>query len=127
RAFHHLEPVSQSDDAIGRTTDPGASRVKPEDAQPLAPKRGVGRRGAPLEDTLFLPHGRAGQKPESRAAWTLPPHLQEQLPRRLRAIALLYSLVFFLSDLAPSLVTGEIRRILQAPAEWVPPVASILT
>jgi hypothetical protein len=40
-------------------------------------------------DTLFLPTGRVAMPTGHAAGRTLPPHLQEQLPRRLRNIALL--------------------------------------
>ena len=76
-------------------------------------------------DTLFLPRGRAA-KAALTASRTLPPHLQEQLPRRLRNIALLYSLAYFLSAFAPSILTGELAKEFRVASEWVPDVASIL-
>ncbi|HEY6572472.1 MAG TPA: protein kinase [Candidatus Eisenbacteria bacterium] len=77
-------------------------------------------------DTLFLPAGHSAPSAKSRAGWTLPPHLQEQLPRRLRTIALLYSLAYFLSDFAPSIPTGRMAQDFRVSSEWVPGVVSIL-
>jgi serine/threonine-protein kinase len=78
-------------------------------------------------DSLFLPSGHAARSAKSGIDRTLPPHLQEQLPRRLRNIALLYSLAYFLSEFAPSILTGHLRQEFRAPSEWVPGAASILT
>ncbi len=100
--------------------------MKPEDPQPLGPKRGVGKPAASPGETLFLPHGHGAQKPESRAAWTLPPHLQDQLPRRLRAIALLYSSAFFLADFGSSALMGGLSENFRIPSHWIPTAASIL-
>ena len=47
-------------------------------------------------DTLFLPTAHAARPATSSAERTLPPHLQELLPRRLRNTALLYSLAYFM-------------------------------
>jgi len=77
-------------------------------------------------DTLFLPGGRGARSSRFSPDRTLPPHLQEQLPRRLRNTALLYSLAFFLSEFAPSLVTGKISQEYQALSDWAPGVMSIL-
>ena len=95
---------------------------------PLAPDQviaapGAGKRERHRGESLFLPGGRAAQPSASR---TLPPHLQEQLPRRLRNTALLYTLAYFLSAFAPSILTGQIARDFRTPGEWVPDVASIL-
>ena len=48
--------------------------------------------------TLFLPHARKAVA-ESRAGRSLPPDLQQQVTRRLRLTALIFSSAFFLSDL----------------------------
>ena len=77
-------------------------------------------------DTLFLPSGRAARSARFSVDRTLPPHLQEQLPGRLRNIALLYSLAYFLSDFAPSILTGQFASQFGTLLEWVPGVASIL-
>jgi type IV secretory pathway VirB3-like protein len=87
---------------------------------------GAGKRNLRGGDTLFLPRGRAAKPTGVTEIRTLPPHLQEQLPQRLRNVALLYSLAYFLSDLAPEILTGQLRQSFQTPADWVPTVASIL-
>ncbi len=75
-------------------------------------------------NTLFLPGGRdAGGLTASR---TLPPHLQEQLPGRLQVTALLYSLGYFLSDFAPSFLTGDFAEPFETLDDWAPGVVSIL-
>src|SRR5439155_15973653 len=85
---------------------------------PMTPKRSG--------ETLFLPGGRGDRPSKLSPDRTLPPHLQEQLPRRLRNIALLYSLAFFLSEFAPSIVAGKLSQEYQALFDWLPGVASIL-
>jgi eukaryotic-like serine/threonine-protein kinase len=84
----------------------------------MRPKRGG--------ETLFLPGGREARSSKFSPDRTLPPHLQEQLPRRLRNTALLYSLAFFLSEFAPSIVTGKLSLEYQALFDWLPGVLSIL-
>ena len=74
-------------------------------------------------DSLFLPAGRPARPALFSADRTLPPHLQEQLPRRLRNIALLYALVYFLADFGPSILTTALP---QASSDWVPGAVSIL-
>jgi len=77
--------------------------------------------------SLFLPGGRDSQSRRSIDVRTLPTHLQELLPRRLRTVALLYSLAYFLSDLAPAIVMGHVAESFPTVASWVPTIASILT
>src|SRR5881394_3503204 len=76
---------------------------------------------------LFLPRGRTPSRARPRAEWTLPPHLQQQVPRRLRNIALLYSGAFFASDFLSDLLMGSLAQTFRKPSDWVPPAASILT
>ena len=90
------------------------------------PFRGQGKGDLRAGDSLFLPIGRAARQARLTAGATLPPHLQEQLPRRLRTVALLYSLAYFLSGVAPDILTGEISETFRTPADWGPTVASIL-
>jgi hypothetical protein len=101
--------------------------VMPEDPQRLGPRRGVRESAALAGDTLFLPRGHASQRAKTGAGWTLPPHLQEQIPRRLRNIALLYSGAYFMSDIVPDVVSGQLAQTFRNPADWVPIIASILT
>ncbi len=75
---------------------------------------------------LFCPRGPTAPRAKSQSTWTLPPHLQQQLPRRLRTIALLYSLAFFLSDFGPNILTGQFAGEFQSPSDWIPSLASIL-
>lgn len=100
--------------------------MKPGDPQPLGFKRGARKPAPSSDDTLFLPQGHRAQKPESQAAWTLPPHLQDQLPWRLRAIALLYSSAFFLADFGSSALMGGLSENFRIPSHWIPTAASIL-
>jgi serine/threonine-protein kinase len=76
-------------------------------------------------DTLFLPGERGGKSP--RSGWTLPPHLQGQLPHRLRNVAFLYALAYFLSDFGPDILTGRPTQAFRNAGEWVVGVVSIVT
>ena len=84
--------------------------------------RSAGKRELHQGDSLFLPGGRAAQS----AKLTLPPHLQEQLPGRLRNVALLYALVYFLADLGPDILRWDSSQTFATPFDWAPTVASIL-
>ena len=77
-----------------------------------------------LGDTLFLPRGRDASS--SRTGKTLPPHLQEQLPRRLRTVALLYALAYFLSALLPAILMGSMSKDFPSLFDWVVTFGSIL-
>jgi eukaryotic-like serine/threonine-protein kinase len=79
-----------------------------------------------LGHTLFLPRGGALVGRDSRPGRTLPPDLREQVARRLRLVALTYSLAFFCADLVPPLAMGEIGMRFASPGHWVPTVASIV-
>jgi len=78
-------------------------------------------------DALFLPRGRTTPRSKYKVEWTLPPHLQQQIPRRLRNIALLYSGAFFASDIVSGFLMGTLAQNFRKPSGWVPTVASILT
>ncbi len=101
--------------------------MKPEGTQPLGSIHVAETLKASPGDALFLPRGHTAPRAKPASGWTLPPHLQEQVPRRLRNIALLYSGAYLLSDLAPDLVRGQLSQNFRNPADWVPLVASILT
>jgi eukaryotic-like serine/threonine-protein kinase len=61
------------------------------------------------------------------SSWTLPPDLEGEAVRRVRALALLYALAYFLAGLLPWLRDAESREIfLSKPIHWLPPVASII-
>ena len=77
-------------------------------------------------DTLFLPRARTASRARSKVEWTLPPHLQQQVPRRLRNIALLFSGAYFASDIVSEFFMGSLAATFRKPSEWVPTVASIL-
>src|SRR5512147_546201 len=113
--------------ALAVTAAPRYSPVPPTEDLPLPPSKK--RNGNPVDalgHTLFMPHGGALAARDSRAGRTLPPDLREQVARRLRLMAVTYSLAFFSADLVPPLVMGEIRMRFQSPGHWVPTVASIL-
>jgi eukaryotic-like serine/threonine-protein kinase len=81
--------------------------------------------GTPLRpDKVIYPRGVGRGEPS--LARSLPTHLREQLPRRLRTIALLYSLAYFLSDFAPDMLTGRLSEAFRTPGQWIPGAASIL-
>jgi serine/threonine-protein kinase len=101
--------------------------MTPEEPQPLGSKRVAVTPEASPGGALFLPRGRPAPRARPRSEWTLPPYLQQQVPRRLRNTALLYSVAYFLSDLAPDIFTGQLVQTFRNPSDWVPLVASILT
>jgi serine/threonine-protein kinase len=75
---------------------------------------------------LFLPHGEALETGRGRGARSLPPDLRNQVTRRLRLIAIVYSAAFFAADLVPSAISGQIVHQFQHPILWIPTVVSIL-
>ena len=101
-------------------------RVKLEQTQPVASKRVTVTPEASPGDALFLPRGRGAARARPRSGWTLPPHLQQQVPRRLRNVALLYSGAYFASDIVSEFFMGSLSETFQKPSQWVPTVASIL-
>jgi hypothetical protein len=104
-----------------------ASRDEAQATRPIAGKAMAADGPADLgADTLFLPQGRAARLAGSAIERTLPPHLRQQLPRRLRNVALLYALAYFLSDFVPSIATGSLAQELGTRGHWVPALASIV-
>ena len=104
--------------------------MRPNSSTPLGPEpitfpTATDPVGLRQGESLFLP-GRAEHRARFSADRTLPPHLQEQLPRRLRKMALLYALAYFLADFAPSILTRELPQQFQTLGEWVPGAVSIL-
>ena len=78
--------------------------------------------------TRFLParHGAAGEAAESRGLRSLPPDLLIEAVRRLRVIALLYALVFFMADIVPPFLIPGYSARLHSLVAWLPGLASIL-
>src|SRR6266487_2633052 len=87
--------------------------------------RGMTAHGEPSGRTLFLPHAEALAARRPHAGESLPPELRAHATRRLRLIAIIYSLAFFFADLVPPLLMGHLGQKFQIPSEWVPTVASI--
>lgn len=61
-------------------------------------------------DTLFMPKAKPSGLRDSRGGWTLSPDLREQVTRRLRLIALMYSLAFFFADVVSTVLMGGLRE-----------------
>jgi hypothetical protein len=74
--------------------------------------------------TLFLPEG-ALKDSDSRRGRSLPPDLRELAARRIRLIAIVYSLAFFLADIVPNVVMRNLGERFQRPSEWMPTTFSI--
>ena len=111
-------------------TDPPAPRESAPHAS-AAPDSSFGSSSTTSEVTIFLPRDRGaagedtpGSRPESTPS--LPPDIREQATRRLQMIAITYSVAFFLADLFPSLVTGEMVGRLGRPLNWLPTVISVI-
>ena len=77
-------------------------------------------------ETLFHPHGKGLHGVHAHPGWSLSPELRRQITRRLRLIAITYSLVFFFADIVPSATFGEFMQRWHEPLRWVPTVGSIL-
>ena len=59
--------------------------------------------------------------------WTLPADVLSESVRRIRALAWLYSVAYFLAGLMPPLLSSEGRTYLfGAPGNWVPEVLSVV-
>src|SRR5262249_58587444 len=58
--------------------------------------------------------------------WTLPSDVLHESVRRIRVMAWLYALAFFLAGLLPPLVTPDYRAVIFAlPSRWVPMAVSV--
>src|SRR4030095_15952162 len=77
--------------------------------------------------TLFLPGRKPAGDSGSRSGWTLSPDLRQQITRRLRLIAITYSLPFFVADAVRTLLLGQVGERAHFPVSWLAPVVSILT
>jgi len=80
------------------------------------------------DSPFFLPRGRPPAEPSS-ASSSMPRDLREQAASRLRVVALVYSAVFFLTDLLPMLVmsNGDLAYRMESPARWLPMALSVFT
>jgi hypothetical protein len=84
--------------------------------------------GPSRDPTLMTP-----QDSRRTSGWSLgstidlPPDLLAEATRRLRAVALLFSITFLMVGLAPGLLSDEIARFLwSAPARWIPSISAVV-
>jgi eukaryotic-like serine/threonine-protein kinase len=79
-----------------------------------------------LDDkNTLLPAEESGLSTRS-SGWTLPEDLLAEAVRRLRAVALVYAVAYFIAGLLPSMLLPEARAVYFAePQHWVPGIASI--
>ncbi len=64
----------------------------------------------------------------TRSLWSLPADLREEAVRRIRAVALVYALAYFLADQLLVLISEEMRReYFSSPVFWLPGTFSIIT
>src|SRR5918995_7118122 len=60
------------------------------------------------------------------SSWTLPPDLREEAVRRVRAVALVYALAYFIAGPAVALIGEEGRKLFfSRTIFWLPPTLSI--
>src|SRR5262245_53431379 len=77
--------------------------------------------------TLFFPRPRTTRAAAARGVgWSLAPELQQQVTRRLRLIAITYSLAFFFADIVPNILFRRFGEWLHDPVYWAPATVSIL-
>ena len=75
-----------------------------------------------------MPKAKSSDPGGSRRGWTLAPDLRDQVTRRLRFIAITYSLAFFFADFVTTalmLGLGGLTERFRDPLDWVPSVTSI--
>jgi serine/threonine-protein kinase len=76
--------------------------------------------------TLLRSEGDGASAPRS-SWWTLPADVLSESVRRIRAMAWLYAVAYFLAGLVPPLLSAEGRAYLfGTPGNWVPEVLSVL-
>jgi eukaryotic-like serine/threonine-protein kinase len=76
--------------------------------------------------TLLRAEAGASRSGLRTSSWALPPDLREEAVRRVRAVALVYALAYFLADPAPSLISEEGRRLFfSRTIFWLPSTLSI--
>jgi len=75
--------------------------------------------------TRFLPRLKTLEGVSSRAGWSLSPELRRQITRRLRAIAITYSLAFVFADIVPAILFRELGERFRGLIGWGPTLGSI--
>ena len=79
-----------------------------------------------LKATLLRPDAAPSRASRRTSSWTLPPDLREEAVRRVRSVALVYALAYFLAGPALALITEEGRKLLfSRTIFWLPPALSI--
>ncbi|HEY7637740.1 MAG TPA: serine/threonine-protein kinase [Gemmatimonadales bacterium] len=80
-----------------------------------------------LKATLIQGDAATSRASRRTSAWTLPPDLEAEAVRRVRTLALLYALAYFLAGLLPALLSPEGRAMLMSRTiHWLPPTLSIV-
>ncbi|HEX2449890.1 MAG TPA: serine/threonine-protein kinase [Gemmatimonadales bacterium] len=80
------------------------------------------------DKNTLLPAETSRASADQSRGWTLPPDLLAEAVRRLRAVALVYGVAYFLAGELPSLLIPEARAVhLAAPHHWLPGLLSIAT
>src|SRR2546428_11794618 len=93
--------------------------------RPSANEDRVGRPSNGSSATLSLPHPKAHEPTDSRAGWSLSPELRGQITRRLRLVAIAYSLAFFFADVVPAILFKELGNRFTGLIGWGPTLGSI--
>ncbi len=75
--------------------------------------------------TRFLPRLKTLEGVSSRAGWSLSPELRRQITRRLRLIAITYSLAFVFADIVPAVLFRELGERFRGLIGWGPTLGSI--
>jgi hypothetical protein len=79
-----------------------------------------------LKATLLRPDAVPSRAGGRTSFWSLPPDIREEGVRRVRAVALVYALAYFLAGPAIALLSEEGRGMLFSRAIfWLPPALSI--
>ncbi len=77
--------------------------------------------------TLLRPDAEPTRPSHLRSSWSLPPDLRDEAVRRVRAVALVYALAYFLAGPAVFLLGEEGRRLFfSRTIFWLPPTISIV-
>jgi len=78
--------------------------------------------------TLLHAEAETSAPGRTRSLWSLPADLREEAVRRIRAVALVYALAYFLADQLLVLISEHMRReYFSSPIFWVPGTFSIIT